>query len=129
MKTWILLVGAALVLANFALLYIRALFASVAAQPLSTRIREAANLSSEAPQAGDFRKMIGIYRLCPDLRHSQNRVSSVQYYYFFLRALGKAVPALSGWTTREMSTCTCYVAVRASQRAERNAAFLQQASL
>ncbi len=126
MKIWVMLGLAAAALVQFLIMYVRALFASIAAQPVSSRIREAANLSAEVPSAGDFRTMLGIYDLTPDLRHSSRRSSSVRYYFAFLKALRSLMPPVAGWAAREMDTCARYVAVRAGQRAERNAAFLHQ---
>ncbi len=126
MSAWAILVLSVLALGQFALLYWRAFMLGVSEEPVSPRIREAARLAADAPGAADFHAMLGFYNLCPSLEERPQSLVSVRLYYSAMHFLGRAVPALAAWSTREMTACSRFIAVRAGQRAERNAAFHAQ---
>jgi hypothetical protein len=107
---------------QFAALYWRAMIRGVAAQPISDRIRVATRITDRAVAAGDFRSILGVYDMAPDLCGPGNTLSTIRSYYWIVEKLGALAPAFKSWAEGEMTTCSRYAAVVVDQHLERNMA-------
>ena len=107
-------------LLQFALYYWRAIIAGIAAQPVSDRIRTAAGLTTAQIGAQDFRSIVSLHDLSPDLRGPNGSFMGVRAYYSVVEKLGSLIPAIANWANTEMLTCSRYVAVLVDQHLERN---------
>jgi len=113
-------------LVQFGLYYWRAVISGVAAQPVSERIRIAAGISAAEIGAQDFRSIVSLHDLSPDLRGPNGSFIGVRAYYSAVEKLGSLVPAMANWANAEMLTCSRYVAVLVDQHLERNMACAAQ---
>lgn len=102
---------------HFGISYWRALIAGMAAQPLSDRFAEFAGL--DRVEAKDFRALLSLHRLTPDLKRQPSSLIALRVYYAATGAL-KALPALNQWAQSEMVKCSRYVAVLVDQRLSDN---------
>ncbi|HLZ11259.1 MAG TPA: hypothetical protein VKP58_01615 [Candidatus Acidoferrum sp.] len=113
-------------LSQFAVYYWRALVMGVAAQPVSERILEAAQINGGELTAEHFRIFSELHELTPDLRHRPGGLGLVRVYYHAIQALGfvagKFSTSLSGWTDREKVLCARYAAVQIDRRLQANLA-------
>ena len=116
----ILLVMSVVALGQFGLYYWRAMLAGVAANPVSERVRIAAGITAPSIGAKDFRSILSLHDLAPDLRGPNGHFRSVRAYYSRVETLGKIVPAMASWANAEMATCSRYAAVLVEQHLERN---------
>src|SRR5579862_9760226 len=82
---------------QFALYYWRATISGVATQAISDRIRAAAGISAPHIGARDFRNILILNNLSPDLRGSAGKFRFVRAYYSAVEKLGKIVPAMADW--------------------------------
>jgi hypothetical protein len=105
---------------QFGLYYWRATISGVAAQAVSDRIRVAAGIADGAISAKDFRSIIILKDLSPDLRGPNGSFAAIRAYYAMVEKLGKIAPAMASWADAEMATCSRYVAVLMDQHLERN---------
>jgi len=110
-------------LGQFAVYYWRAVVTSVAAQPLSDRVKAAAGLASESIGATDFDAVMTLHDLTPNLKEHVGGLSLVRAYYRVIEALGRLagtkMPSVAAWAQGEMATCSRYVAVLLDQQLER----------
>ena len=113
-------------LVQFALYYWRAIIAGIAAQPVSDRIRTAAGLTTTQIGAQDFRSIVSLHDLSPDLRGPNGSFVGVRAYYSVVEKLGSLIPGMANWANTEMLTCSRYVAVLLDQHLERNMACAAQ---
>jgi hypothetical protein len=116
----ILFVMSAMALGQFGLYYWRAMLAGVAANPVSERVRVAAGIMDASIGASDFRSILSLHDLSPDLRGPNGHFRGVRAYYSMVEKLGKIMPAMATWANGEMATCSRYVAVLIDQHMERN---------
>jgi hypothetical protein len=107
---------------QFGLYYWRATISGVAAHAISERIRVAAGITTSTIGAQDFRNIIILKDLSPDLRGPVGSFLGVRAYFSIVAKLGKIVPAMATWSTIEMTTCARYVAVLMDQHLESNIA-------
>jgi len=112
--------------AQFGLYYWRATISGVASQAISDRIRIAAGISATDIGAKDFRSILILKDLSPDLRGPGGSFRMVRAYYSVIETLGKIIPAMANWSNAEMATCSRYVAVLMDQHLERNIACAAQ---
>lgn len=112
-------------LVQFGVYYWRAMIAGVAAQAVSDRIRVAAGLSNSVIGAQDFRNILILNDLSPDLRGPAGSFRAIRAYYSVVEKLG-IIPAMANWSKAEMATCSRYVAVLMDQHLERNLATAAQ---
>lgn len=122
----ILFMVSAVALVQFALYYCRATVSGVAAQPISDRIRTAAGISAPQIGAQDFRSILSLHDLSPDLRGPNGTFRGIRAYYSVVEKLGRVIPAMASWANAEMLTCSRYVAVLVDQHLERNLACAAQ---
>jgi hypothetical protein len=111
---------------QFGLYYWRAMISGVATQAISDRIRAAAGISAAAVGPRDFRSIVILSDLSPDLRGPGGSFRGIRAYYAIVEKLGRIVPAMANWSTAEMTTCSRYVAVLMDQHLERNMACAAQ---
>jgi hypothetical protein len=111
---------------QFGLYYWRAVIAGIAAQPVSDRIRTAAGLATDRIGAEDFRSIVSLHDLSPDLRGPSGSFTGVRAYYSVVEKLGSLIPGMANWANAEMLTCSRYVAVLVDQHLERNMACAAQ---
>lgn len=116
----IILIVSAVAFAQFWIYYWRATMSGIAAQEISERIRVAAGITHEAINAQDFRSILIIKDLSPNLRGPNGSLFGVFAYYKIVEKMGRMVPAMASWANSEMATCSRYVAVRMDQRLQRN---------
>jgi hypothetical protein len=112
--------------AQFGLYYWRATISGVAAQAISDRIRVAAGITHAAIGPQDFRNIVILKDLAPDLRGSNVTFRAIRVYYSAVEKLGSIVPLMANWADAEMATCSRYVAVLMDQHLERNMACAAQ---
>ena len=112
--------------AQFGLYYWRATISGIAAQAISDRIRVAAGITHDGIGAQDFRSIIILKDLSPDLRGPHGSFAAIRAYYSVVEKLGSIVPAMAGWANAEMATCSRYVAVLMDRHLERNMACAAQ---
>jgi hypothetical protein len=106
--------------AQFGLYYWRATISGVAAQAISERIRVAAGITHAGISAQDFRNIIILKDLSPDLRGANGGFTAIRAYYAVVEKLGSIVPAMASWANAEMATCSRYAAVLMDQHMESN---------
>jgi len=114
-------------LAQFGLYYWRAVLTGVAAQPISNRVLEAAQLEEPDLRGKDFEKLAGLLALTPELEGHGDSLGPVRAYYAVVGFLGSLSPAFSAWSEEERVLCARYTAVQVERRLEANLA--QAASL
>jgi hypothetical protein len=107
---------------QFALYYWRAMITGVATQPVSDRIRTAAGITALQIGARDFRSILSLHDLSPDLRGPNGSFRVLRAYYSSVEKLGSLIPAMASWADAEMTTLSRYVAVLVDQHLERNIA-------
>jgi hypothetical protein len=106
--------------AQFGLYYWRATISGVASQAISDRIRVAAGITHAGIQAQDFRNLIILKDLSPNLRGTEASFAVIRTYYSIVEKIGKIIPAMASWANAEMTTCSRYAAVVMDQHMERN---------
>jgi hypothetical protein len=116
--------GVALV--RFAMSQWRAIWIASANQPLSESLQLAAGIEGEHIGAHDFDTLMGLCdQLSPDLKKSSPWLKEVSMYYRAVAKLeqlcGLKLAPVSRWATREMQTCSRYVAVALDQTLALNA--------
>src|SRR5215469_7132995 len=94
---------------QFGLYYWRATISEVASKAISDRIRVAAGITRTAIGPQDFRNILILNRLTPDLRGPNGNFRAIRAYYAVVEKLGKIVPAMANWADAEMATCSRYV--------------------
>jgi hypothetical protein len=105
---------------QFALYYWRAAISGVAAQAISERIRVAAGITHNAIGPQDFRNIIILKDLSPDLRGANGGFTAIRAYYAAVEKLGSVLPGIASWANTEMAICSRYAAVLMDQHLERN---------
>lgn len=122
----ILFTVSAVAFAQFGLYYWRATISGIAAHEVSDRIRAAAGITHTSIGARDFRSILILNNLSPDLRGPNGSFWAIRAYYAVLQGLSRIVPVVSNWAEAEMATCSRYVAVLMDQHLERNMACAAQ---
>lgn len=113
-------------LSQFAGYYWRALVMGVAAQPVSERVLEAAQIGDGELTAQHFPVFAELHDLTPDLRSGPRGLGLVRYYYhavnLFGKVAGKFSESVAAWTERERVLCARYAAVQIDRRLQANLA-------
>jgi hypothetical protein len=123
----VILVISVVAFSQFGLYYWRATISGIAAQAISERIRVAAGITHDGIGAHDFRSILILKDLSPDLRGPNGNFTAIRAYYAVVEKLGSIVPAMANWANSEMATCSRYVAVLMDKHLERNMAYAAQA--
>ena len=80
----------------------------------------AAGITHAGIGAQDFRNILILKDLSPDLRGPSGSFKAIRAYYAVVEKIGGIVPAMANWSNAEMATCARYVAVLMDQHLERN---------
>ncbi len=120
MTAVLILTFSVLALLQFAISQWRMIWLTTANQPLSDSLRAATGLDAEAIGADDFVKLLGLCdEMAPLLKKGTPWLREVKGYYQVMAKLQRACqsvqPALSTWASKEMKTCSRYVAVLLDQ--------------
>jgi hypothetical protein len=107
---------------RFAILYWRATIADASRAPVSDRVRAAAGISTNSLSSRDFRAILNVRELAPDLRGSGGEFRTIRAYFSILEKLGRLIPSVTRWAEAEMTMCSRYMAVVVDQHLERNIA-------
>jgi hypothetical protein len=120
MTAALILAFSVLALVQFGIGQWRMIWLTMANQPLSDSLRVATGIEAEAIGPNDFGTLLGLCdELSPCLKKGTPWLREVKGYYQIVAKLEKACrsvqPALSAWASREMKTCSRYVAVLLDQ--------------
>jgi len=111
-------------LSQFAAYYWRAMLAGAAAQPVSERILTAAGAANGQLTGQDFRTLLGIHDLTPELNSRNDGLFLVRVYYRVVDTIGslagRGMPAIGAWSQRELAVCARYAAVQIDRRWQAN---------
>jgi hypothetical protein len=107
-------------LGQFGLYYWRATIANTSMQQVSDRVRIAAGIATPSAGSRDFRAILSVLELTPDLRGSGGAYRAIRAYYAVVGKIGSLIPAVTGWAETEMDMCSRYMAVIAEQHFARN---------
>ena len=80
----------------------------------------AAGITHAGIQAQDFRNIIILKDLSPNLRGAGASFTVIRSYYSIVEKVGSIIPAMASWANSEMATCSRYAAVVMDQHMERN---------
>jgi hypothetical protein len=120
----LLLAISSVALVQFALYYMRAVVAGVAAQPISAEVLEAAQLENGVLRGRDFRTLAQLHQLTPNLQKSGSGLGLVKAYYQMIHAVGNLasgrMAGLANWAEREQVLCARYAAVQIDRRLQAN---------
>jgi hypothetical protein len=113
-------------LAQFALYYMRAVVAGVAAQPISAEVLTAARVEDGVLRGRDFRTFEQLHELTPNLQKSSTGLSMIKAYYRLIHTVGTLATGrasfLANWAERERVLCARYAAVQIDRRLQSNLA-------
>jgi hypothetical protein len=113
-------------LSQFAAYYWRALVMGVAAQPVSDRMLQAAQISGGELTAEHFQIFSELHDVTPDLRQGPGGLGLVRLYYHAIQVLGavagKFSASMAEWSEREKVLCARYAAVQTDKRLQANLA-------
>jgi len=122
----ILFAIAIVALGQFGLYYWRAVFTSVASQPLSSHVLEALEVGGPGLCGADFPKLASVLDVTPELEGAGGGLGVVRAYYAVIgevgELFGRLSPALLRWTAEEQVLCARYAAVLVTRRLEANLA-------
>jgi hypothetical protein len=117
---------AVVALAQFALYYCRAVLTGVAAQPISSRVLEAAQVSEEGLRGADFQKLASLLAVTPQLEGHGSKLHLIRTYYNFVGRISQLFsslsPAIAVWSEQERVLCARYTAVQVDRRLAANLA-------
>jgi hypothetical protein len=115
---------------QFFVSYCRSLIAAYSEVELSDQARQVTGIRDRAVSGDDFRRLLELMRLCPEMGDDSNEIGAVRTYFSLLslaRSIGRAImPAFASWTERERAGCTYFVAVALDRRIARNRFLLEQ---
>ncbi len=111
-------------LSQFGVYYWRAMLVGAAAQPVSERILAAAGVRNGKLTGEDFRALLGLHDLTPELRSGGKNLALVRAYYAMVEGIaslaGRSMPAVAAWSERELAVCARYAAVQIDRRLQAN---------
>ena len=122
MISTILLCVSIVSLGQFGFYYWRTMMISISALPVSDRIRVAAGIAAPAASSRDFRAILSVYDMVPDLRGYSTSLRAIRVYYSVVEKVGRLIPAIAKWSEVETTNCSRYAAVLLDQHLERNLA-------
>jgi hypothetical protein len=113
-------------LAQFALFYLRAVVAGLAAQPISEEVLTAAQVQEGALEGRDFRTFAQLHELTPNLQNSSTGLTLVKAYYRLIQTVGTIasgrMTGVANWAERESALCARCAAVQIDRRLQSNLA-------
>jgi hypothetical protein len=126
MISTILLCVSIVSLGQFGFYYWRTMMISISALPVSDRIRVAAGIAAPAASSRDFRAILSVYDMVPDLRGCSTSLRAIRVYYSVVEKVGRLIPPIAKWSEAETTNCSRYAAVLLDQHLERNLACAAQ---
>jgi hypothetical protein len=116
MSSIFIFVFACFALVRFGISQWRAIWITVASQPLAEALHAAARIDEDNVGAQDFGTLIGFCdKLAPGLQKTSPWLREVSIYYRVIASLQRICklrfPSVSTWAKREMHICSRYVAV------------------
>jgi hypothetical protein len=91
---------------------------------VSERILAAAGVRDGKLTGEDFRALLGLHDLTPELRSGGKNLLLVRVYYALVRGIaslaGRSMPAVAAWSERELAVCARYAAVQIDRRLQAN---------
>lgn len=113
-------------LGQFGLYFWRASIENTANRQISDRVKVAAGIPAAPVTSRDFRAILSVHDLTPDLRGPGCGYRTIRAYYSIVEKIGRLIPSLTGWAEAEMAMCSRYAAVLVGQHLERNMACAHQ---
>jgi hypothetical protein len=118
---------------QFFVVYVRSLIAAYNEVELSPDAREVTGIEDHIVNGDDFRRMVQLVRICPDLADDGRELSIVSLYYRMVSALRRMMhapaPSFAQWLERERQNCVYFAAVALDRRIAQNRdLFAQQLS-
>lgn len=107
-------------LGQFGLYYWRASIADTANRQISDRLKTAAGIPAGSVTSRDFRAILSVHDLTPDLRGPGCVYRTIRAYFSIVEEIGRLIPWLTAWAEEEMGMCSRYAAVLVGQHLERN---------
>jgi hypothetical protein len=107
---------------QFGIYYWRATIADISRAPVSDRVRVAAGISTTSLSSRDFRAVLNVHDLAPDLRGFGGKFRAIRVYFLMAEILGRLIPSVTDWAEAEKTMCSHYIAVAVDQHLERNMA-------
>jgi hypothetical protein len=111
-------------LTQFGLYYWRAVLAAVAGQPVSDSILTSAGVENGRVTGRDFKTLVGLHDLTPELRPSRGGLGFVRLYYRIVDGIsamsGQGMPSVAAWCELELAVCARYAAVQIDRRLQSN---------
>jgi hypothetical protein len=107
-------------LGQFGLYYWRATIANTSTQQVSDRVRIAAGIRTTSVRSQDFRAILSVHELTPNLRGHGGTYLTIRAYYLVVEKIGSTIPAVTEWAEAEMAMCSRYVAILVGQHLDRN---------
>ena len=107
-------------LGQFGLYYWRANMENTANRQIPDHVKVAAGIPAAPVTSRDFRAILSVHDLTPELRGSGGGYRTIRAYYSIVEEIGRLIPSLTGWAESEMTLCTRYAAVLVDQHLERN---------
>lgn len=105
---------------QFGLYFWRASIADTSTRQISDRVKVAAGIPAATVTSRDFRAILSVHDLTPDLRGFGRGYRTIRAYYSIVEGIGCLIPSLTGWAEAEMAMCSRYAAVLVGQHLERN---------
>ncbi|HXC87032.1 MAG TPA: hypothetical protein VNU23_04540 [Candidatus Cybelea sp.] len=119
MTAVLILAFSVLALVQFSISQWRMIWLTTANQPLSDSLRAATGIDAETIGPNDFGKLLGLCELSPRLKKGTPWLQELRGYYRMVEMLEMVCrsiqPVISAWASREMKTCSRYVAVLLDQ--------------
>jgi hypothetical protein len=101
----------------------RASFAATSRLPISNRVRVAAGISTTSLSPRDFRAILNMHEMTPELGGPKRKFRTLRAYYLAVENLGRFIPSVTVWAESEMTMCSRYLAVVLDQHLDRNMAW------
>jgi hypothetical protein len=119
MTAVLILAFSVVALVQFSISQWRMIWLTTANQPLSDSLRAATGIDAETIGPNDFGKLLGLCELSPRLKKGTPWLQELRGYYRMVEMLEMVCrsiqPVISAWASREMKTCSRYVAVLLDQ--------------
>jgi hypothetical protein len=119
MTAVLILAFSVVALVQFSISQWRMIWLTTANQPLSDSLRAATGIDVETIGPNDFGKLLGLCELSPRLKKGTPWLHELRGYYRMVEMLEMVCrsiqPVISAWASREMNTCSRYVAVLLDQ--------------
>jgi hypothetical protein len=109
---------------QFFVVYCRSLIAAYNEAELSPDAREVTGIEDHIVNGDDFRRMVQLVRICPDLADDGRELRAVSLYYRMVsglrRLLHTLAPNFAEWLERERQSCVYFAAVALDRRIAQN---------